>query len=64
MEAYLNGKLPDIEWEEEETPVDNLEDQIRNAGRTLTPYQPTRGAAVIFSSGWENMHEVKIAVQK
>eukprot|EP00537_Pseudo-nitzschia_pungens_P013144 CAMPEP_0172387372 /NCGR_PEP_ID=MMETSP1061-20121228/4681_1 /TAXON_ID=37318 /ORGANISM="Pseudo-nitzschia pungens, Strain cf. pungens" /LENGTH=523 /DNA_ID=CAMNT_0013116983 /DNA_START=145 /DNA_END=1716 /DNA_ORIENTATION=+ len=37
----------------------SLEDEIRRAGRKLTPYNPTRGAAVIFSSGWENMHEVE-----
>ena len=27
-------------------------------GRKLTPLHPTKGAAVIFSSGWENMHQV------
>eukprot|EP00536_Pseudo-nitzschia_multiseries_P015611 jgi/Psemu1/263085/estExt_Genewise1Plus.C_9190018 len=37
----------------------SLEEEIRRAGRKLTPYNPTRGAAVIFSSGWENMHEVE-----
>ena len=37
----------------------SLEEQIRRTGRTLTPFHPTRGAAVIFSSGWENMHEVE-----
>jgi hypothetical protein len=36
-----------------------LAEKIRRAGRKLTPYSPTRGAAVIFSSGWENMHEVE-----
>uniref|UniRef100_A0A7S4EIH1 Fe2OG dioxygenase domain-containing protein n=1 Tax=Pseudo-nitzschia australis TaxID=44445 RepID=A0A7S4EIH1_9STRA len=36
-----------------------LEEQIRRAGRKLRPYLPTRGSAVIFSSGWENMHEVE-----
>eukprot|EP00571_Detonula_confervacea_P009891 CAMPEP_0172300772 /NCGR_PEP_ID=MMETSP1058-20130122/2792_1 /TAXON_ID=83371 /ORGANISM="Detonula confervacea, Strain CCMP 353" /LENGTH=698 /DNA_ID=CAMNT_0013010659 /DNA_START=13 /DNA_END=2109 /DNA_ORIENTATION=- len=36
-----------------------LEEQIRRTGRELKPYLPTRGAAVIFSSGWENMHEVE-----
>ena len=30
----------------------------RKFGRELTPFHPSRGAAVIFSSGWENMHEV------
>lgn len=37
----------------------SLEEEIRRAGRKLTPFHPTRGAAVIFSSGWENMHEVE-----
>jgi len=27
--------------------------------RVLTPYAPVRGSAVIFSSGWENMHQVE-----
>uniref|UniRef100_A0A7S2DMN5 Fe2OG dioxygenase domain-containing protein n=2 Tax=Octactis speculum TaxID=3111310 RepID=A0A7S2DMN5_9STRA len=31
----------------------------QRAGRKFTPIHPTRGAAVIFSSGWENMHEVE-----
>lgn len=33
--------------------------KARRAERSLTPFGPTRGAAVIFSSGWENMHEVE-----
>jgi hypothetical protein len=37
----------------------SIEEQIRRTGRKLTPFHPTRGAAVIFSSGWENMHEVE-----
>ena len=37
----------------------SLEEAIRRTGRKLTPFHPTRGAAVIFSSGWENMHEVE-----
>ena len=32
---------------------------MRRNGRKFTPFSPTRGAAVIFSSGWENMHEVE-----
>ena len=36
-----------------------LEEEIRRAGRKFIPFHPTRGAAVIFSSGWENMHEVE-----
>ena len=27
--------------------------------RVLTPLAPAKGSAVIFSSGWENMHEVE-----
>lgn len=38
--------------------LEALEGEIRRAGRELTPFHPKRGAAVIFSSGWENMHEV------
>ena len=29
------------------------------AGRVISPFKPVKGAAVIFSSGWENMHEVE-----
>lgn len=29
------------------------------AGRVLTPRSPTKGSAVIFSSGWENLHQVE-----
>jgi hypothetical protein len=49
------------EEEEEYEPLDamSLAEEIRRAGRKLTPFQPTRGSAVIFSSGWENMHEVE-----
>jgi len=38
---------------------ETLAEEIRRAGRELTPFHPMRGAAVIFSSGWENMHEVE-----
>ncbi|GMH68984.1 hypothetical protein TrRE_jg2022 [Triparma retinervis] len=43
-------------------PPMSLEEEIaraRKARRDLTPFHPTTGAAVIFSSGWENMHEVE-----
>lgn len=30
----------------------------RKYGRSLVPFHPRKGAAVVFSSGWENMHEV------
>eukprot|EP00640_Fibrocapsa_japonica_P002035 CAMPEP_0113952786 /NCGR_PEP_ID=MMETSP1339-20121228/90602_1 /TAXON_ID=94617 /ORGANISM="Fibrocapsa japonica" /LENGTH=539 /DNA_ID=CAMNT_0000961451 /DNA_START=238 /DNA_END=1857 /DNA_ORIENTATION=+ /assembly_acc=CAM_ASM_000762 len=66
LEAYKKGDLPDelsgenlfagIDTEDENS--ESLEEQVRRAGRKLTPFHPTRGAAVIFSSGWENMHEV------
>jgi hypothetical protein len=36
-----------------------LTDEIRKTGRKVTPFYPTRGSAVIFSSGWENLHEVE-----
>ena len=36
-----------------------LGEEMRRAGREFTPFHPVRGAAVIFSSGWENMHEVE-----
>lgn len=36
-----------------------IEEQMRRSGRKLTPFHPSRGSAVIFSSGWENMHEVE-----
>jgi hypothetical protein len=45
----------------EEEPILSLDEQMRifrYSGRKLTPFHPTRGSAVIFSSGWENMHEV------
>jgi len=66
-EEILNSKdLVDNEWGEEDPEeyedveyFTNLKDKIRRAGRKLTPFHPTRGAAVIFSSGWENMHEVE-----
>lgn len=49
----------DEEDEEDEEYYENLAEEIRRAGRELTPYYPTRGSAVIFSSGWENLHEVE-----
>eukprot|EP00529_Nitzschia_sp_RCC80_P012882 CAMPEP_0113499288 /NCGR_PEP_ID=MMETSP0014_2-20120614/31664_1 /TAXON_ID=2857 /ORGANISM="Nitzschia sp." /LENGTH=586 /DNA_ID=CAMNT_0000393445 /DNA_START=51 /DNA_END=1808 /DNA_ORIENTATION=- /assembly_acc=CAM_ASM_000159 len=49
----------DEEDDEYEMDMMTLVEEIRRAGRELTPFHPTRGAAVIFSSGWENMHEVE-----
>jgi len=43
---------------EEFEDVNTMAEEMRRAGRKLTPFHPSRGAAVIFSSGWENMHEV------
>ena len=43
----------------EEESMASLADKIRHEGRDLARFHPTRGAAVIFSSGWENMHEVE-----
>ena len=64
LEALRLGELPDTPLliaaeEEEEEDLSSLEEEIRRAGRELTPFHPTQGAAVIFSSGWENMHEVE-----
>mmetsp|Transcript_26376 Transcript_26376/g.38593 ORF Transcript_26376/g.38593 Transcript_26376/m.38593 type:complete len:645 (+) Transcript_26376:241-2175(+) len=53
------NKSEDEEEEELELMGISLAEQIRRAGRKFTPYSPQRGAAVIFSSGWENMHEVE-----
>lgn len=57
--VFNDPRDPNDDTPEEKLDHLPLEDQIRRAGRTLTPYVPTRGSAVIFSSGWENMHEVE-----
>lgn len=66
LEKLARGELPDDDellipaaMEEDEVSQAALEDEIRRSGRIFTPFSPTRGAAVIFSSGWENMHEVE-----
>ena len=59
LECLLKGELPDEPLPVEEGEFVSLEEEIRRAGREMTPFHPTRGAAVIFSSGWENMHEVE-----
>mmetsp|Transcript_4395 Transcript_4395/g.5607 ORF Transcript_4395/g.5607 Transcript_4395/m.5607 type:complete len:514 (+) Transcript_4395:62-1603(+) len=51
--------VPGVDDLDPSVSLEELEDNIRKAGRSLTPFRPTRGAAVIFSSGWENMHEVE-----
>uniref|UniRef100_A0A7S1HJJ2 Fe2OG dioxygenase domain-containing protein n=2 Tax=Hemiselmis andersenii TaxID=464988 RepID=A0A7S1HJJ2_HEMAN len=50
---------PGYSEEKEDVSHLTLEEQMRRNGRKLTPFHPTRGSAVIFSSGWENMHEVE-----
>jgi len=67
--AYFDPDDPDAKIEkvssfDEDDDYDEVEyatlaEEIRKAGRVFTPYGPSRGAAVIFSSGWENMHEVE-----
>ena len=65
--AEINtSDLVDNHWADEDPEeyedieyFNSLKDTIRRSGRKLTPFHPTRGAAVIFSSGWENMHEVE-----
>mmetsp|Transcript_13598 Transcript_13598/g.25545 ORF Transcript_13598/g.25545 Transcript_13598/m.25545 type:complete len:558 (-) Transcript_13598:107-1780(-) len=66
LELLKRGELPDkivfnvgVDENDDEESYDSLEDEIRRAGRVLTPFHPSRGSAVIFSSGWENMHEVE-----
>ena len=54
----FNDPAPEGEEVEMEENL-SLEEEIRRTGRKLTPFHPTKGAAVIFSSGWENMHEVE-----
>ncbi|KAL7468777.1 hypothetical protein ACHAXS_009009 [Conticribra weissflogii] len=60
-ESEASKKVEEEDDEEYYEPYryESIEDEIRRAGRELTPFQPSRGAAVIFSSGWENMHEVE-----
>lgn len=60
-DAAQSMKDTDDDEDDDEDITDylSLEEKIRRAGRKLIPYGPTRGAAVIFSSGWENMHEVE-----
>jgi len=50
--------MEEHDQQEEMKSAVELEEEIRTAGRILTPFRPNRGSAVIFSSGWENMHEV------
>lgn len=59
LESLRNGELPDEPLPVEDEEKMSIEEEIRRAGRELTPFHPSRGAAVIFSSGWENMHEVE-----
>ena len=51
-----SGEDDDSDWE---LSREELQQKMRRAGRKFTHFEPTRGSAVIFSSGWENMHEVE-----
>jgi hypothetical protein len=60
---YLNTQGVDFEggnfvWNDLK-PKEEGEDPGKSEERVRTPLHPSRGAAVIFSSGWENMHEVE-----
>lgn len=69
LESFLRGELPEADDDDdlliggaattESEEYGTIAEEIRRAGRVLTPFLPTRGSAVIFSSGWENMHEVE-----
>jgi hypothetical protein len=54
-----NNNNNDDDDDEEYMTYEEQIEAMRYAGRKLTPFHPSRGAAVIFSSGWENMHEVQ-----
>lgn len=57
---FIDNKcIDDDEEEVDDDYYNSLMDGVRGEGRIFTPFHPTRGAAVIFSSGWENMHEVE-----
>ena len=62
-EASNDAEKGDEEEEEEDDEellsYTEMMEKFRYQGRKLTPFHPTQGAAVIFSSGWENMHEVE-----
>lgn len=55
-EKLASGEDDDSDWE---LSREELQQKMRRAGRKFTHFEPTRGSAVIFSSGWENMHEVE-----
>ena len=57
LEDYEQSDDFDDDFSDEQ--LESLTEEIRRAGRHLTPFYPTRGSAVIFSSGWENLHEVE-----
>ena len=61
-ELRLLHAKDEYEDEDENDDLNNelsLAEEIRRSGHILTPFHPIRGSAVIFSSGWENMHEVE-----
>ena len=55
-EKLASGEDDDSDWE---LSREELQQKMRRSGRKFTHFEPTRGSAVIFSSGWENMHEVE-----
>eukprot|EP00588_Corethron_pennatum_P035997 CAMPEP_0194346322 /NCGR_PEP_ID=MMETSP0171-20130528/105359_1 /TAXON_ID=218684 /ORGANISM="Corethron pennatum, Strain L29A3" /LENGTH=561 /DNA_ID=CAMNT_0039113429 /DNA_START=198 /DNA_END=1883 /DNA_ORIENTATION=+ len=71
LEALRNGEIldrplfddgPVLNVDENDNEEENhnaLEDEMRRSGREFTSFHPKRGSGVIFSSGWENMHEVE-----
>ena len=63
LDEQVSGKEDDADdgWGYEDKPLSLAEEmaKARRVGRKLTPFHPQKGAAVIFSSGWENMHEVE-----
>ena len=53
------AKRPTSDMEFSEAALAEYLQNSNRDGRLITPFHPTKGAAVIFSSGWENMHEVE-----
>lgn len=59
-EEVDTSDLVDNHWADEDPEeyedieyFNSLKDTMRRSGRKITPFHPNRGAAVIFSSGWE-----------
>ena len=56
-EVLSGGDKDDDEEDNDELTCPLLAKQNRRAGRVFSPFSLTRGAAVIFSSGWKKMHK-------